>query len=228
MAVQMGYAVVEYPVETHGDAPARMLEQIERLIGAATLAVWCEDETRRDGLQLDEGLTLADVPAVLTTWPQGRLFCEAMDLRWEHQPDGKLYLVVISDQSLDADGAIWRDVVPLAALPAPWSADDPADAVADESSTTCHLLLWGMYQDGMWQEGRIPGLTRSVGDMPCYPDHWPGPYAAIVARQYETVCQDDSEDADGLEIVRRVTRYLRYDGAYDPPPDPHMLLQGGA
>jgi hypothetical protein len=206
MTVQMGYAMLtSEALQTHAQG-------IRLLLGNDPLCAWLEDPLDEHGLSLrenvdpggivlqPEGLVIPEHidpavgPAVHRRWPQGRLFNTRIDMQWERMPQ-YLHLVVISDE----------------ALPAPFEGCVPLEAIDEQP---CSLLLWGTYngQRG-WTEGRIPSLEG------IYPLHWSGPYAAIIARAYEA---EWVYDQAALPTARVVTRYLRYDGNYDPQQDPRF------
>jgi|GEM_PF-3311633 len=206
MSAYIGYTTLN--PESAGqdtDAPSSQPGQITAiadLLGTGPLAAWLEDPQRIDGLSLQEGIRADDLPRLMQHWPQGRLFGPAADVQWERLSDGSVHVVAISDAALDS--AHWQGVLPLTAL----DTDDQTDGM--------HLLLWGEYKKGRWEEGRIPGLNRRPGQEPCYPTHWQGPYAAIVACCYEARWD---YQAGSMESVRTITRYLRYDGNYQPAED---------
>jgi hypothetical protein len=201
------------------------LEQVRIIIDlleTGPLAAWLEDPQRIDGLSLQEEIGAGNVPELMQRWPQGRVFCATADVQWERLPDGNIHVVAISDAALDS--AHWQSVIPLEALNTGNRADDeiaPQEPAAIPDVSEYHLLLWGTYnQDGSrWEEGRIPGLNRQPDQEPCYPTHWQGPYAAIVACSYETHW-DYQEGC--MKGSRTITRYLRYDGNYNPLEDSRL------
>jgi hypothetical protein len=156
------------------------------LLGPDAICAWLENPRDPQGIRLRDDLAAADLPALIREWPEGRLFTPQTDIRWERQPDGALWVVVIAD-TIAAEA---RDPLPLTPI-----------RDAEE-----HLLLWGTRTELGWREDRIPADLNAI-----YPKTWGGPHAAIVAREYEAPGAPDAE----LD-VRRVTRYLAYDGNHRP------------
>lgn len=171
------------------------------LVGEAWDA-WLEDPLlERDprGLVLRDTLSRSEGLALPMLWPEGRLFNQALDLRWERRSNGTTHLVVIADA--DALPAPFRTpaLVPLTLVVRPGDDGSPQ-----------HLLLWGERTgEGDWREGRIPDISRF------YPA-WKGPWAAIAARTYEALWVYDPAMPP---TVRTVTRYLGYVGNYKAPGD---------
>lgn len=131
-------------------------------------SAWLEDPLRPDGLKLcdaalgdDEGggVSSAVAQSLIDAWPEGRLFGDHGELRWETRPDGTLDLVLTSDRPGDQQ------------LPDGFEAPVQIEWLGNQA-----LLLWGERRNGPWSEGRIPHLP--------YPGGWKGPYAAIRSRDY--------------------------------------------
>lgn len=209
MTAQMSYAMLK------SEALQIYAESIRQLLGSDPLCAWLEDPLDEGGLRLRENVDPRQValhaggvqlpedanpaggPAIQRRWPQGRLFNQRIDLQWEGMRD-YLHLAAISE----------------AALPAPFEGHVPLEAIDAEPR---FLLLWGRHdpQKG-WIEGRIPSLAG------IYPPAWNGPHAAIAARAYEATWSYDPHDPTALPSARVVTRYLGYDGNYNPPQDPRF------
>lgn len=118
-----------------------------------------------------------------------------------HWPQGHLFGAdghLQWERQLDGD----THLVLISEAPPPGLAARPLVPLDDET-----LLLWGERRDE-WVEGRIP-------DVGClYPKSWAGPFAVLKVQHY-------SLDWPEAQSERLVTRYLSFDGAYNPPaPEP--------
>lgn len=173
--------------------------QVERLLGNEPLHAWLENPRHPAGFKLDDNVRAATAAELLQAWEQGRIFGEQSDLRWEHQPDGTIYLVIMSTvPPVEGQGVFAQDtVISLEACGEPYA-----------------IMLWGIRRarsqgTAIWEEGRIPALDR------WYPAHWAGPYAAIRVQSYESVWR---YAPDALPTRRTITRYIRFEGQVAPPP----------
>jgi hypothetical protein len=143
---------------------------------------------------LRDDVPLAEAPNLLQTWPQGRFFTEAADLRWERQPDGAWHLTILADTALPAFVAGTIELHP--------------------SGPARPFLLWGTRREGAWREDRIPGVGLG------YPELWTGPNAAVWIQTYDSPWQPGGPET---ATVRIVTRYLRFDGNHTPTRLPYHL-----
>ncbi len=192
------------------DTPVTDVQLLLPLLGPAPWSAWLEDPFDPDGLRLHDDLQASQVqllpagvqiseptdsgPLRWRRWPQGHLFSPQAHLHWAAITPTGWQIVVITEAVRPAlfDATTTLTLTPL----------HPGDD---------YLLLWGRYDadDTHWSEVRIPSLLH------IYPAHWSGPYAAVVTRSYEA-------DWPEYNTVRRVTRYLRYDGHYQPAVDPRF------
>lgn len=160
------------------------------------LNAYLEDPDDPDGMRVADDMLRTTAVELPERWPQGRLFTWQADLRWERIRDAGLHAVMITEKNL------------------PINARDPQD-LTPVGDGTCKVLLWGEYRHDAWREERIPRLN---GGQVVYPRHWNGPFAAIITRQYELPLPAPARHPE-FAGVRRVVRYLAYDGnvQFDEP-----------
>jgi hypothetical protein len=183
--------IAYYPI------PSGDMATFKELLKAFTdqrLNAYLEDPADRNGLRITDELDLADAVDLLRQWPHGRLFTPQADLRWERARNGDMYVVVITDNALPAG----------ACQPATLTRID------GDPDQPCKILLWGQYRNGAWYEDRIPRLSTGAR---FYPQHWQGPYAAIIIHTYEMPLPARRAEFAG---VRRIVRYIAYDGNFNP------------